>query len=360
MPSWLKRVVTSKLFFALVCLGLVLILNVIMSGPNFFTIELTKVNTLSGALIDILRLSSQVVILAMGMTVVASCSAGADISVGSVMVFSMAVALRVLGIEGGFVYSYAVPLIIALLVCVIVGAICGVWNGFLVSKLKVQPMVATLILFIAARAAAKVVMGTTQVHVEVENFKWLGLFITDGHGHNICPIPTPIFIAIAVVLITALVFRYTALGTNIQSVGINARASRIIGMKSTRILWMAFVFCGACAGIAGMIMAGTISTVDAQWGGRLIELDAILAVALGGNSLAGGKFSIAGSVVGAITIQALKTGLGTARVTSDQIPFYQAIVVVIIVVMQSPELRPMVNRAATRLRGLLPQKVELR
>ncbi|MCL1897812.1 MAG: ABC transporter permease [Micrococcales bacterium] len=365
MPSRLRRVVKSQLFFALVCLGLVLVLNVIIfaivSHENFFKIEMSPANTLTGPIMQILYYAPELVILAMGMTVVAACSAGADISVGSVMVLSGAVGIKVLGgsnVVNFKVEEYAVPLVVSLLVFVLIGALCGVWNGFLVAKLKVQPMVATLILFIGARAAAKVVTGGTILRVEPKSFRWFGNYITNQQGDVIFPLPTQIFIAAAVVVATMLVLRFTALGTNIQSVGINARASRIVGIKSNRIIWLAFVFCGACAGIAGIIMTSKISSIDSQWGARMIELDAILAVALGGNSLAGGKFSLAGSVVGALTIQTLKTGLLTAGVRAEQMPFYQAIVVVIIVIIQSPRLRPMANQAAARIRGLLPARAK--
>jgi len=369
MNDRLKRIVKSRLFFALVCLVLVLILDVVIFAiakhQNFFRIYMTSSNTLQGPLMDILYYAPTLVILSMGMTLVASVSAGADISVGSVMVFSAAIGVKLLGgntldVNHGNVLTYAVPLVVALVVMILAGALCGAWNGFLVSQLKVQPMVATLILFIAARAGAKVVLGWTQAQVQPPSFKWAGNYITNSDGTAILPVPTQVFIAAAVVAITALVLRYTALGTNIQSVGVNAKASRILGLKSMKITWMVFVFCGVCAGIAGIIMSSNIATVDTNWGGRLVELDAILAVALGGNSLAGGRFSLAGSVIGAITIQTLKTGLMTAGVGLYQLPLYQAIVVVIIVVLQSTELRPMVNRAKARLRGLVPaQKVEV-
>ena len=364
MPSALSRVVKSRLFFALVCLGLVLALDVVVfaitNQQNFFKIELSPANTLTGPLMQILYWAPELVILAMGMTLVASCSAGADISVGSVMVLSGAVGIKILGgnnIENFKVEEYAVPLVLAFGAFIAVGALCGVWNGFLVAKLKVQPMVATLILFIGARAAAKVVTGGTILRVEPKSFRWLGNYITDSEGNNIFPVPTQVFVAIVVVAATALVLRFTALGTNIQSVGINAKASKIMGIRSNRTIWLAFVFCGVCAGIAGIIMTSKISSIDSQWGARMIELDAILAVALGGNSLAGGKFSLAGSVVGAITIQALKTGLLTAGVRAEQMPFYQAIVVVIIVIIQSPELRPMASRTLARMRKFSGKKV---
>jgi len=357
-----KSILRNRMTFALGCLVLVLLLNVIVTAAttgspgSFFKIELTN-GALNGPLITILNRSSELVILAVGMTIVVSCSQGVDISVGGVMALTGAVSIWLLGFgqlpqNDYHVKQYMVPLVVALLAALVVGAIAGLWNGFLVAKLRIQPMVATLILFTAGRGAAKVV-GYGQIDkVDVPSYQWLGNFFTDANGHNVIPIPTPIFVAVIVVILAAVLLRFTALGMNIQSVGINNKASRIVGLKSTQIIIMAFVICGACAAIAGMIATSRIYGIDANNVGKNIELDAILAVALGGNSLAGGKFSLAGSVVGAVTIQALTTVLYSINVSADQLPLYKAIVVVIIVVLQSPDLRPMVNKAVTSIKGL--------
>jgi simple sugar transport system permease protein len=357
---YLKRAFHSPLLFPLACLVLVLLLNVIVTvattgspGP-FFQIVLTN-GTLNGPLITILNRSSELVILALGMTICVSCSAGTDISVGAVMAFSGAVSIWLLGFgtlpqNDYHVKSYVVPYVVGLLVAILVGAICGAWNGFLVARLRIQPMVATLILFTGGRGLAKVFADGQIDKVDVPSYKWLGNFFQDSSGKNLVPLPTPIFIAAAMVIVTMVVLKRTALGMNIQSVGINNRASRIMGLKSIRLVLLAYVFCGACAGIAGIIATSRIGGIDANNCGKLIELDAILAVALGGNSLAGGRFSMAGSVIGAITIQALTTVLYSINVSADQLPFYKAVVVVIVVVIQSPETRPMWERFKVRLR----------
>jgi simple sugar transport system permease protein len=243
------------------------------------------------------------------------------------------------------VAEYVVPYGLGLLAAILVGAICGAWNGFLVSKLKIQAMVATLILFTGGRGLAKVVAEGQINKVDVPSYKFLGNFIQDGDGNNIVPLNTAIFIAAAVVIVVAVILRRTALGMNIQSVGINPKASRLVGLDSNRIIFLAFVFCGVCAALAGIIATSRIGGIDSNNVGKLLEMDAILAVALGGNSLTGGRFSLAGSVIGAVTIQALTTVLYSINVSADQLPFYKAIVVVVIVVLQSSELRPMLRRA---------------
>lgn len=355
MTKMLKAVAGNRMFFPVVCLVLVLLLNVIVtmatsgSPGAFFHVGLSN-GALTGPLVTILNRSSELVILAIGMTIVVSCSAGVDISVGSVMALSGAVSVFLLGFgslpqNDYHVKSYVIPYALGLLAAVAVGAICGAWNGFLVAKLRIQPMIATLILYTGGRGAAKVFSYGQIPKVDVPNYKWLGNFLQDGNGNNIMPVPTAIFIAAAVVIAAALVLRFTALGMNIQSVGINERSSRIVGLKSSRIILLAFVFCGICAALAGIIASSRIGGLDPNNNGKMLELDAILAVALGGNSLAGGKFSLSGSVIGAITIQALTTVLYSINVSADQLPMYKAIVVVIIVVLQSPDLRPMLRRA---------------
>ena len=149
------------------------------------------------------------------------------------------------------------------------------------------------------------------------------------------PVPTPIFLAIIVVIIVNLILKKTALGLYIESVGINGTASRLVGLNSTLIKFLTYVICGVLAGIAGIIASSRIYSADVNNIGLNLEMDAILAVALGGNVLGGGKFSLMGSVIGAYTIQALTT-LYAMNVKADQLPVYKAIVVVIIVTLQSP------------------------
>jgi len=361
MNSTLKRITSSPLFFALACLVLVMLLNVFVTG-NIFKVEIAN-GTLNGPLITILNRSSELVILALGMTVVVSASSGVDISVGSVMALSSAIGVYFLAPDPSFwepnkyvVEHYTLfRYLLCLVVAVVVGALCGMWNGFLVAKLKVQPMVATLILYIGARGAAKAVSNGQYLTVNNPDFKIAGGVITNSAGGVAFPLPTPILIAIGMVIITALVLRFTASGMNIQSVGVNNKASRIMGLNPTRIILVAFIFCGVCAAVAGIIASSRLGRVDFQNEGKMLELDGILAVALGGNSLAGGKFSLPGSIIGAVTIQTLTTVLYSINVSANQLALYKAIVVVIIVVLQSPELRPMLGRLFGRFRRQPPQ-----
>lgn len=331
-----QRIYRHQMFLPLVCLGLVLVMNLIKT-PNFFAVSIQN-GALYGRVIDIINRSSELVILAVGMTIVVASSGGTDISVGAVAALSGAVAIAALGTGE----SYAVPYVVGFLLAMLTGFVCGMWNGFLVAKMRIQPMVATLILFTAGRGIAQLINDGQIQYVRVDNFRWLGSMIPG------IPVPTAPLVAALVVTITVLVLRNTALGMQIQSVGINRNASRLVGLKSTRIIFLAYAFCGLCAGIAAMIISSRVYSSDPNNAGLNIELDAILAVALGGNSLAGGKFSLAGSVIGAITIQALSTSLLAMKVTPDQLPIYKAVVVILIVALQSPEFKRYMSRLTSR------------
>lgn len=339
----LKNITKARLFFPLVCLALVLIFN-IFTTPNFFSITI-KEGVLYGYIIDVINRASELVILAIGMTLVASASAGTDISVGAIMSIAAAACCRILSGGVTSVTEYAAPYIVGILVGLIVGCLCGAFNGVLVARLKIQPMVATLILYTAGRGISLILTGDQINYIRVDSYRILGNNISG------IPIPTSIFVTFAVVIIASLVLNKTALGMYVQSVGINDQASRLLGLKSVTICFLAYVICGLCAGIAGLVASSRIYSADPNNIGLSIELDAILAVALGGNSLGGGKFSIAGSVIGAYTIQALTTTLYAVGVPSAQLSIYKAIVVVIIVSLQSPQLKKFVASRRRRTPG---------
>ncbi|MFA6857052.1 MAG: ABC transporter permease [Treponema sp.] len=327
----------NPLFLPVTALIIMLIVNVMVT-PSFFKISIRN-GVLYGYTIDILNRACELIILAVGMTLAVASSRGTDISVGAIEAVSAAVCVRLLGSS----YTvYAVPIVFAICMCLLAGILCGSFNGLLVAKLNIQPMIATLILFTAGRGIAQLlsareingVMVPGQIlYVRMESFKYIGGFIPG------CVIPTPVFIAAVFVIITVLLMKKTALGMYIETVGINPKAGRLVGINSVLIIFFTYVFCGFASGLAGLISASRIYSSDANNIGLNMELDAILAVALGGNSLGGGKFNLAGSVIGAITIQALTTGLYAMGVSADQLPVYKAVVVVLIVALQSDEFK---------------------
>lgn len=322
-----KKITSARLFLPIVCLVAVLLLNVIKT-PDFFNVSIQN-GVLYGYIIDVINRASELVILAVGMTLVTAASGGQDISVGAIMAVAAAVCCQVLSGGEVSVTEYASPLILAVVAALLASALCGAFNGFLVAKLNIQPMVATLILYTAGRGIAQLITNGQITYIRVDSYKMAGGYIGK------CPIPTPVFFAVIAVVLVAVILKKTALGLYIESVGINGKAARLVGLNSTMIKFLTYVICGVLAGIAGIVASSRIYSADANNIGLNLEMDAILAVALGGNFLGGGKFSLVGSVIGAYTIQALTTTLYAMNVKADQLPVYKAIVVIIIVTLQS-------------------------
>ena len=335
--SKLKKLTKQQLFLPIFCMILVLCVNMIYDvsqGRDFY--EFFKIGIqnelLSGRLVNILNRGSEVAILAIGMTLVVSSSAGTDISVGSVMALSAGVCCTLLaGAAAPQATELAVPLIVGVLAALVVGCVCGAFNGALVAYLNIQPMVATLILWTAARAIGLLVCNNLIVYVRNDAFAMFGGYIG--------PVPTPLIIAAVCIAVVTIVLKKSALGLYIQSVGINKKASRIAGLNSQKIIFLCYVLCGLCAGIAGVVASSRITSADTNNIGLNFELDAILAVALGGNSLGGGKFNLAGSIIGAYTIQAITTTMYNLGVSSAVNPVFKAVIVIVIVAVQAPPVK---------------------
>ena len=344
--SKLKKLTQQQLFLPIFCMILVLCVNMIYDvsqGRDFY--EFFKIGIqnelLSGRLVNILNRGSEVAILAIGMTLVVSASAGTDISVGSVMALSAGVCCTLLaGAAAPQATELAVPLIVGVLAALVVGCVCGAFNGALVAYLNIQPMVATLILWTAARAIGLLVCNNLIVYVRNDAFAMFGGYIG--------PVPTPLIIAAVCIAVVTIVLKKSALGLYIQSVGINKKASRIAGLNSQKIIFLCYVLCGLCAGIAGVVASSRITSADTNNIGLNFELDAILAVALGGNSLAGGKFNLAGSIIGAYTIQAITTTMYNLGVSSAVNPVFKAVIVIVIVAVQAPPVKAFFKKLSTK------------
>ena len=351
-----SRIKGWSLFLPVMSLLLVMAVNIIhdvMVGANplsFFMITLRQTTgngtILYGRIIDILNRGSEVAILAIGMTLVVSSSAGTDISVGSVMSLCASFCCMLLAGYGvSSTTTLAMPLAVGVLAGILLGVFCGMFNGTLVAYLKIQPMVATLILYSAARAVGLLLCNDLIVYVRNGTFGFFGGFCG--------MIPTPVIIAAVCIVVVSVLLKKTALGMYIQSVGINDKASRIAGLNSKRIIFLTYTICGLFAGISGIVASSRITSADSNNIGLYFEMDAILAVALGGNSLGGGKFNLAGSIIGAYTIQAITTTLYALGVSSTQAPVFKAIIVILIVAIQAPPLKAYMKRrsSARQLKG---------
>ena len=336
----IQRLTKKQLFLPVFSMILVMLINVLFDikdgkpALDFFSISITN-GTFYGRIVDILNRGSEIAILALGMTLVVSASAGTDISVGSVMSLAGGMCCMIIAGFGvtsvSTVAELANPIWVGILAGIVVAILAGLFNGFLVAYMNIQPMVATLILWSAARALALLLCNNMIVYVRLDEFKVFGAFLG--------PVPTPIIIAAGCILITTLVLKFTALGTYIQAVGINKKAARISGFTASKIILLCYALCGMFAGIAGIVNTSRIYSADTNNIGLNLEMDAILAVALGGNSLGGGKFNLAGSIIGAYTIQAITTTLLARGVSTAQAPVFKAIIVILIVVIQAPPVK---------------------
>lgn len=335
--SKLKELSKSTVFWPFVVLCLILLFNLIFT-PNFFRIEI-KDNHLYGSLIDILNRGSSLVILSIGMTLVIATS-GIDISVGSVLAISGAVVCFFVGPDA----ATKTPFVLALVFALGASLLLGMWNGFLVAKVGIQPVIATLILMVAGRGIAQLI---TEGQILTVNYQPL---VYIGNGYPL-KLPFAVFTAVFVFIVATLFVRKTAFGLFLEALGSNKEASRFAGLPVRKIIFFVYVFSGLCAGIAGLLICSLVKSADANNAGLFIEMDAILAVVLGGNSMQGGRFNILGSVIGALTIQALTTTILTFGIAPQVIQVVKALVVIAIFLIQSKELKNMLSTKFARKGG---------
>lgn len=344
----LSGLVRKQIFIPIAALLLLGIFNLI-ADPSFYKISFGYNSVgdpvLSGYLMTILDYGSELAILAIGMTLVTAASGGQDISVGATMAIAGSVVLRVLCGTNSRPETLQAPIIVAFLIACVVSMLFGAFNGGLVAYLGIPPMVATLILFTAGRSIAAWINNNELPIVSDATFTYFGGFIPG------IPIPTPFFIAMLCVAAIAIVLKMTNLRLYIQSVGINESSSRLNGLNPELIKLLSFVILGLCVAVAGFIKVSRLSSINYSVIAKDIEMDAILAVALGGNSLGGGKFNMTASILGAYVIQFLTTTLYKLNVQSDALPAYKAVVVIVLVVLSAPIVRDYLSGLWKQLKG---------
>lgn len=346
--TW-RSITESRLFFPLLALSLILLFDFIFI-PGFFTIE-NREGNLHGSLIDIFRNGSTVMLLAIGMTLVIA-TGGVDLSVGA----TMAIAASVAGIlmnpsalknEVFFVtdptYTFQ-PLWVVIISALLVALLCGLWNGFLVAYMRIQPMVATLILMISGRGIAQLITNGLRVQITYRPYAFI------GQGWIV--LPFSLYIVAAMLVITWFMTRKTAIGMFIESVGTNFRSSFFSGIDEKKIKLLVYTFCGLCAGIAGLVTSSNIKTSDANNIGLTTELDAILAVVIGGTSMSGGRFSLAASMVGALVMQAITQSMYAIGVPAFALQAIKAVVVILVILLYSEQVRGFVRGIGASKKGV--------
>jgi len=346
--TW-RTVTESRLFFPLIALSLILLFDFIFI-PGFFTIE-NRGGNLHGSLIDIFRNGSTVMLRAIGMTLVIA-TGGVDLSVGAVM----AIAASVAGIlmnpsalknEVFFVtdptYTFQ-PLWVVIISALLVAILCGLWNGFLVAYMRIQPMVATLILMISGRGIAQLITNGLRVQITYRPYSFI------GQGWII--LPFSLYLVAFVFALTWLLTRKTAIGMFIESVGTNFRSSFYSGIDEKKIKLLVYTFCGLCAGIAGLVASSNIKTSDANNIGLTTELDAILAVVIGGTAMKGGRFSLLASMVGALVMQAITQSMYAIGVPAFALQAIKSIVVILVIMLYSEQVRGFVQGLGSSKKGV--------
>jgi simple sugar transport system permease protein len=340
------KLASHRLFWPLVTLAILLAINATFNA-SFLKLQ-WRDGHLYGSLVDILKGASPLILVSLGMTLVIA-TRGIDISVGAVVAISAAVAAWMIGgslvvVDGVPTQVSRFPMWAAMLAALGIALACGAWNGLLVSFVGMQPIIATLILMVAGRGIAQLVTGGQIITVYYAPYFFIGNGYLGG-------LPFAFLLALAVFAALLLLTRRTALGLFIQSVGINPSAAHLAGLPARRITFWVYAFCGVCAGVAGLIVSSTVKSADGNNAGLLMELDAILAVTLGGTALTGGRFSLAGSVIGALIIQTLTYGIYSLGVPPEINLVVKAAVVFAVMLLQSPEFRRTVTLLAIRPAG---------
>ena len=325
----------SKITWAVVAEILILLVCFIIR-PDFFSISIQpSTGVLYGSLIDILNRSAEITIIAMGMTL-AIALGGTDLSVGALVAVSGAMALKLMrwdvleySTPGDYtVYPFWMAILLPLLTCMLM----GLFNGILISKGGMQPFIATLILMVSGRGIAQILTNGKQFTTMYSPFRVI------GQGH-LGPIPMPIIIMTVVCIAMAVFVRKTSLGTFVESVGVNKSASRLSGISSDTVIIIVYTLTGLLAGIAGLIYSSRIMSNDSNNAGINYEMDAILAVVIGGTAMTGGKFSLIGTIIGSIIIRTIVTFVYYFGIVAEATMAFKALIIAVVIILQSEPVR---------------------
>lgn len=334
----------GQLVIPLVAFGILILFN-LLRDPGFFSIGMAVNNSgnqvLTGNLISIIDSASELAIISMGMTLVTAACGGQDISVGAVGAISGAVFVKVLlGAQSISVGTVALGVVL----CCLATIAFMLFNGALVAVFKIQPMIATLILYSCGRSIAYWINGDATPQINSPIISSMGMTIPG------IPVPTPIFAVILVGLLLLLIFKLTNTSLYTQTVGINQGAARLNGINPILIKLLSFALLGICVSVASVIGVSRLGQLNHKTLLVDIEMDAILAVAIGGNNLGGGKFKLSGSILGAYIIQMLTTTLYAMNVAPVNVKTYKAVVIIIIVVAGSPVVKSKLTALWGKLR----------
>lgn len=342
-----KRIRENRLFWPLVALALILIADALFA-PGFFKIGIVD-GHLFGNLIDVFNNSAPLMLVAIGMTMVIA-TGGVDLSVGAVIAISAAMgAVLINPALGNKLISNDIltkdatntPLWLIVLADLAAGTLCGLWNGLLVSRGKIQPMVATLILMVAGRGIAQLITNGQIMTIYYTPYFFFGNGFIFG-------LPVSIYIVAIVFLFAWVLVRKTSIGMFIEAVGGNAKATYYSGISEKNIKLFVYVFCGFCAAIAGLILSSYVHSADGNNNGLNYELDAILSVVIGGTLMSGGRFSLLASVIGALVIWTFTITMYTFGVPANALLAGRAVLVLVVILLYSDYARRFLNKFVDR------------
>ena len=346
-PSLIRRFRESRLFWPLVAWVLILVIDAIFL-PGFFKIGILD-GHLYGNLIDVLNNSAPLMLVAIGMTMVIA-TGGVDLSVGAVIAISAAMgAVLINPALGNKLISNDIltkdmtntPLGLIILADLAAGTLCGLWNGLLVSRGKIQPMVATLILMVAGRGIAQLITNGQIMTIYYTPYFFF------GNGF-ILGLPVSIYIVAGIFLVAWVLVRKTSIGLFVESVGINAKSTYYSGISEKNVKLLAYTFCGFCAAIAGLILSSYVHSADGNNNGLNYELDAILAVVIGGTLMTGGRFSLFASMIGALIIWTFTITMYTFGVPANALLAGRAVLVLVVILLYSDYVRRFLNKILDR------------
>ena len=329
-----QKVTRVPYFWGLVGVVLLVVINIV-KDPGYLSISYSDTTGgFVGNFVDILRATAPILMIAIGMCLVIA-TGGIDLSVGSAMVIAGAVSMQFL--SGQSAPSSAGAVFAAVALSIVIASVLGVANGFLIAVVGLQPFIATLVMMLAGRGIAKVITSGQNTSATSDPFKTIATGYVFG-------LPVIVLIAAAIAAGVAFLVRKSALGLMIEAVGIDAEAARLAGVNRRAILFAVYILSAALGGVAGLMVSSSVMTVDVSRTGYQAELDAILAVVIGGTSLAGGKFSLWGAAVGALLIATLDKTVVFLGVPASATPAFKAIVIVVLVLLQSRRVRSYFQR----------------
>lgn len=301
--------------------GGVIALIVLLVFNALFTPHFLQLQTL---FVNISQVAT-IAIVAIGMTMVIA-TGGIDLSVGAVMALAGALSPLIFKSQWG-VDLPVLGLFFAILLPLVVAAICGLFNGYMVSYLNVQPIISTLILFITGRGIAQVLTNGNLQTFNHPGFSYLGT-------GRVLGLPFQGWLALAFACVAFWVVKRTLFGRYLLAVGGNEQAARLSGVPVRKVKIGAYVICAMLSGVAGMIVVAINSASDAARNGNLMELDAIAAAVVGGALLQGGKAPVFGAILGALIIQLVKYTLLANGVEDEVAMVAKALIIVLAVYLQ--------------------------